>query len=320
MPSESIGRSPGKRDGTRSISSTLRAGTPPQSMNVSLGEPANTDDVEVSTGAFTAAKSSSFEQTGIVYDWRQYEIGVSGLDNFAIGDNGELTVEQAPFQVMDADRFYEPSSGLFSWRRQENASNSFIQTALQLLDEQIVVFSYDYVPQSIELPGSGVVTLGARPADRCGDDWKYAPEAEIRPNYTRWSMNADEVSFGAYTFDSPGEVSFGFQGGVPEMENFGLEFPFAYRSAILKALGAQSETNAPCDVDVDIVLTIGKVELRVTAEDYVNHASEQSGTCALYLEFTNDAIIDLPTTVWNRYCFLLDYENAQLGFATRLQQ
>ncbi|KAI6238575.1 hypothetical protein M3Y99_00681300 [Aphelenchoides fujianensis] len=166
----------------------------------------------------------------------------------------------------------------------------------------------------LDADNSGVVSLGAQPVGRCGQEWKFAPEATVTSSYQQWSMDATELSFGIYQYDSPGRVFLSLTEPYTGL-------PRKIFEAFLKTLGSFDPQDIPCDANATITLTIGEVELHLTPDDYLDPTSEKySGKCALYMYEIAAQEFYLPTTLWTRHCLQLDYANAQVGFADRLQQ
>ncbi|KAI6226317.1 hypothetical protein M3Y99_01305500 [Aphelenchoides fujianensis] len=289
----------------------LSVGTPPQPLTVGLADFGECENLQVSGDVFTTGGSITFVQTG-VYEQDEERVGVFGQDDVQVGDDG-VAFRTKPFILFDPGVWIDETDGRISWNRLDNASASFIQSVLKELDEQIVVFSFDQVTHSIDVFGSGVITLGARPTARCAPEWKYVPESPFLQPYDQWSTAVDEASFGAYTFDAPGYAHF-------SLFNTQTAVPKAIFDAFLQFLGAPDEFNVPCDATGDFVLTLGDVEIRLTPADYLDRSQEKSqDRCWVYMDY-NDEGTDffLPSTIWNKHCLLLDYAHLQLGFADRV--
>lgn len=69
---------------------------------------------------------------------------------------------------------------------------------------------------------------------------------------------------------------------------------------------------------MDILLTLDRAELRLTAADYMDRTNQTSGICGVRVSFVDDAVVHLPASIWSRFCLLLDYENLRIGFSERL--
>jgi hypothetical protein len=98
-----------------------------------------------------------------------------------------------------------------------------------------------------------------------------------------------------------------------------LVLPARYRDDFLHSLGAANETAVPCDSRVELRFAFGPLELRVTADEYVERTNQPHGTCGLHVHFAeiSDREFGLSAAVFTRYCLLLDYAHARVGFATR---
>ncbi|KAI6238721.1 hypothetical protein M3Y99_00653800 [Aphelenchoides fujianensis] len=281
-------------------------GSPNQNLFLQLGDFRQFDNMRVSNGSYFITRSQTFEQTGLVYDDQNNQIGVAGLETFVIGDDG-VFVQDKPLQVIN-EAYWGTPYGSLGWMRPSDGSDSFVMSVLKEVDDTIVVFSFDEVQHDQQVLNSGQIRLGALPHDRCVDNWAYTPEGLVTQKAYQWSMSADEIEFGAYTYDSPGRVFLSLQDPV-------FAFPQSYLAPFLKALGAVDEQHVSCDVDVDFIFYIGQIH--VTADDYLDRTNEQSGHCALQTRITPSRSFYLPSTIFLRYCLLLDYENFNLGFTER---
>ncbi|KAI6231277.1 hypothetical protein M3Y95_00364500 [Aphelenchoides besseyi] len=273
------------------------------------------DDLKVSDarngGIFNPDNSTSFVKTGNVYNYFGLEkIGIKGTETFKLG-NGDVEVTK-PLKVLNEKSYYfNEEHGQVSFGRSKNSA-SFIESILSDLDEKVVVFSFDDVDDDM----SGVLTLGARPTDRCANDWILVPEHVFdEQSWQQWAVEIDSLSIGKYSFGSPGQSVIDIYGST-------ILVPQSYYGQILRALQAGSLGEIDCDIQVDIVFTVEKQEIRIPPDDYVDRSLMSTfGQCYANIDphFISTAFY-LPNSILKRHCLLYDYAGISVGFATRIQQ
>ncbi|KAI6230656.1 hypothetical protein M3Y99_01036000 [Aphelenchoides fujianensis] len=300
----------------------LTVGTPGQEVSFYLFEREAQPEADVVVngeypeGAFFREESSSFQVVNALDNYLGTPIGVNGTDVFTLGDG--VTVK-LPFRLYDYpfyqvidDYYLYFDTTAFGLNRPPDGSFSFFQTLLEIFEEKTVVFSYDHVTDSWPMYSWGIVTLGGKAEDRCADDWIIQPEAPWLLPVEQWAVNIDEVTFGTHTFDTPGHLYF-------SQIEWDLWMPEQYTEWFMNALGIQDYTYVPCDVQTDIVFSVGGAEVHVTPDEYLNRENQEtSRRCSLRIEPSEYKQFILPRSVYQRHCVLRDYSNFQIGFATRL--
>ncbi|KAI6231188.1 hypothetical protein M3Y95_00355100 [Aphelenchoides besseyi] len=289
-------------------------GTPGQSLVAWLNQEGFYNDLKVpdsrTGGTFDPSASTTFVKTGDYYDYDgKTIIGVIGTDNFQIG-NGES--KNKSFKVTNIQSGFDEDFGQIGFARSNNNSASFIESILSDLDEKIVVFSFDSVQGQYPTLSSGMITLGSRPADRCADDWIVVPEHVYDDEtFEQWAVEIDELSIGKYSYTQPGQTLISF------FES-SIIVPETYYDQICNALHVDGMGNVDCDIQTEIVFTIGKQEIRMPPEEYLVQSS-QSGNCVVNIEvrFGSENFV-LPSYVLRRHCLLYDYSGINVGFSTRL--
>ncbi|KAI6234195.1 hypothetical protein M3Y99_00827100 [Aphelenchoides fujianensis] len=302
---------------------SLNIGTPPQKVSFVVfsqyadGEPmivANSP--QYPEGMFNRTQSTTFQQLQPLFDHLHNRVGENATDVLTLGDEG-LTVElplryyDQPFEdVIDGMDVLFDASG-FGLTRSTDGQQSFFQTVLEKFEQKTVVFSYDQVLGRPSYNVSGVLTLGGKAEDRCADDWVVQPEVPWSETADQWSMAINEVTFGAYTYDSPGSLRF-------QPAWWPLAMPQKYQDLLVEAIGVPSWDHVPCDTQLQLVFSVGGKEIRVLPDEYVMSRGDGNG-CYVYAADAEQFL--LPNTVFRRHCLLLDYsENFSVGFATRLSQ
>ncbi|KAI6219136.1 hypothetical protein M3Y99_01675700 [Aphelenchoides fujianensis] len=291
-------------------------GTPPQFVRLALGDLNTGDDLRVSNATYDHWRSTTYEWEGIFYaNEPPLQLGVKALESFVVGDDG-VSFRKKPFRVINA-ALWTGGRPTVGWRRPTDGSDSFVTAVLREVDEPVVVFSFDRPKRNGDPPISGVVTFGTPPAARCAPDWKFVHEIPYTaspelPNQPQWTLNVTEFSFGDFSYEAAGQL-------LVSVEEERLVLPARYRDDFLHLLGATNETTVPCDSRVDLRFAFGPLELRVTADEYVDRTNQPHGTCGLHVHFAeiSDREFGLSAAVFARYCLLLDYAHARVGFATR---
>ncbi|KAI6233121.1 hypothetical protein M3Y99_00947600 [Aphelenchoides fujianensis] len=300
----------------------LNIGTPPQDVSfVVFGQWGNGEPMIIANstqypeGIFNRSQSKTFQQFQPLYDHLHNRVGVNATDVLTLGDDGQ-TVElplryyDQPFDdLIDGMSVGFDASG-FGLNRPTDGQQSLFQTVLEEFEQKTVVFSYDQVLGRPLYNVSGILTLGGKAEDRCADDWVVQPEVPWSETEDQWSMAINDVSFGAYTYDTPGSLRF-------QPSWWPLAMPQKYRDLLVNAIGAQSWDHVPCDTQLELVFSVGGKEIRVLPDEYVMPRGDGNG-CYVYAADAEQFL--LPNGVFRRHCLLLNYENYSLGFATRLSQ
>jgi hypothetical protein len=119
------------------------------------------------------------------------------------------------------------------------------------------------------------------------------------------------ISAGKFAASQPGTIAIQIKGS-----RFGLS-PDVY-SSIAKVIGANDYGYIPCDNKVNIVFTIGGMDLTLTPEYYIDRSNVFNGYCSfLGHVYSDDRFFTLPYTVFHDHCLLLDFKNKQVGFANK---
>ncbi|KAI6231704.1 hypothetical protein M3Y95_00409800 [Aphelenchoides besseyi] len=290
-------------------------------VNISIGTPAQTIPIHlVITGDYPSLvvrdkavgigydnnSSSTFVQTGNYQDIHNEKVGIAGTENFVIANT--VIESGKPFGIIHRNYYeYSKVGGSLGFSQPTDGSTSFVQSILNEVDNQVVVFSYDSPSLT-----TGTVTFGGLDAARCDSNWINVPQvAPSSLNSNQWGVSIGEFSYGKYTYDKPGTAFF-------HIEDPEVFIPFSYSKKILDTLNAYNEFEVPCDNTVEFVFTIGQLEIRLTPEDYLT-PSDNLDSCYLNIIFTvNEDEFIFGTSVFKKWCLSLDYEHSTVGFAQRL--
>ncbi|KAI6226149.1 hypothetical protein M3Y99_01324100 [Aphelenchoides fujianensis] len=266
----------------------------------------------VKASVFNVSSSPTFDQTAEIVD-SENRTGIRGTDDFTFG-NENATFLNLPVDVFDVGFPDSFTNGEVGWNVPTDGSSSFVQSVLKQLEEEIVVFSFDPYPFLNRAPG--LITLGGRPADRCGSEWTYAPTIPITRPEDQWAIAVDEFSFGSSTIEAAGNLHFSFT------TSYTVHLPAKYEAPLTRAWGVPTVAGGylPCNTTLELVFRAGDAEIRLPPTDYVGQSrSPDTVYCGLRIAFYGDEDeIELPAKTLQRYCLLLDYAHLQLGFAPRL--
>ncbi|KAI6233999.1 hypothetical protein M3Y99_00853200 [Aphelenchoides fujianensis] len=285
-----------------------------QVLGVILGDigAGRSSNLWVSAVFFNVSSSPTFNQTAEILD-NENRTGIRGTDDFTFG-NENATFLNLPVDVLDVHPLDYFTSGEVGWNVPTDGSLSFVQSVLKELDEEVVVFSFD--PAAFWTRAPGLITLGGRPADRCGSEWTYAPTIPITRPEDQWAIAVDEFSFGSSTIEAAGNLHFSFTSNAAHL-------PLKYQAPLTRAWGVPTigDGYVPCNTTLELVFRAGDVEIRLPATDYVTQPLDghKTGYCGLWIVFdAAEDEIQLPARILQRYCLLLDYAHLQLGIAPRL--
>ncbi|KAI6224634.1 Napsin-A [Aphelenchoides besseyi] len=287
-------------------------GTPGQSLPLVLWADTFNDLLVVDTrigGNFDPSASSTFVVNG---DCPNYDgtgiMGVTGTDKFQFGNVVVEKLETFNVVTNSSYQFF----GHVGLAHSTNNSKTFIDSLLNDFEKKVVTFSFDSLGL---LTSTGLLSIGSRLADRCADDWNLVPEYPYFDwTAEQWGVKIDSLTIGKYSYDSPGQAQMTL--GV---EN-DLQVPLSYMDWIRKALNAKQKDVVDCEIQTEIVFTIGNRDLRLQPDDYVNRL-EQKETGRCYVNFQESVGVNnfvLPSGYLTRYCVLHDYAGLNVGFSTRL--
>ncbi|KAI6238720.1 hypothetical protein M3Y99_00653700 [Aphelenchoides fujianensis] len=162
---------------------TMAVGTPPQSLRVGLGDfGANHSSVLSLPYWFDVSASSTFNVTGRGFHEEKQVFELNGTDDVSFGNENRTFLIKPLLKSLD--------KGELGWNVPTDGSPSFVQSVLKELEEEVVVFSFDKPVYQYFYPG--LITLGGRPADRCGNHWTYVPTIPITRPEDQWSLSVDE--------------------------------------------------------------------------------------------------------------------------------
>ncbi|KAI6224597.1 Peptidase A1 domain-containing protein [Aphelenchoides besseyi] len=297
--------------GQMAVCLNLTIGTPPQQIPAFIDSNSDYNSLEVLTtkkhGLFNPNESHTFVKTGIAYDDDNNRIGIYGKDVMNI--NG-VKLKSKSFIVNDYKTMYQQLHyGVLGLARSNTDTPSFIESVLNGLDERFIVFSFDEINLH-DLSVNGLLTLGGYPTARCSQSFLSFPE-EPYYNGQQWGMKIDELQIGKYVYDQPGVAIIAFNS--PE-----ISVPASYYSTVKKVFNVGYGNVVSCDLDIEIVFTIGGMDFKIRADDYLQK-DKDSDTCTLLISQTGtDTGFILPLTILRDQCWILDYDQLTIGFTDRV--
>jgi hypothetical protein len=88
--------------------------------------------------------------------------------------------------------------------------------------------------------------------------------------------------------------------------------------SIAKALDVGKNNEISCDSTLNIVFTVGDMDLVLKPDDYIDRREQKDGYCNFMgVNFGPKGFFSLSYAVLRNHCLLLDYKNKQVGFANK---
>jgi len=290
----------------------ISGGTPSQHFPVATFHLGFYHPLAVDRNIFDPTVSSSWVGMGNSTDQNGTVNGVMGTDTLVITD--KLTIPtSSPFEVVDQGWLF-PGLGVFTLARSSDGTVAFSEKLLADQKSKLITLAYDQWSdntQSVGLTGSFII--GGKGGKKCATKWTRFNETTYmdRPR-EQWTVNLAKIKVGKYSFSKPGQASF-------QINDPGIGMPAASYDSVVKALGSMDGgATIPCDTTTKIVFTLDhKFDITIKSDHYL--VKQDDGTCTAQInrldKATNGFI--LPIYVLRDYCLLLDYDNKQVGLASR---